>query len=95
MAADFVPVMIEAPHRQFSTDKLCIASGVSVFKNAADAMRLRAKFKPLKTKLIAIGIISPEDGFVLETGSATHITWWLQTTTPHAKFTDFLPDVTN
>mgnify|MGYP000844256628 CR=1 FL=1 len=92
-AEDFLPAFIEAPHRQFPPDKLCMACGVSVFKTAADAMRTRARFKPLRAKRIAKGSISPEDGAVLETGQLTHTTWWLQTLTPHAKFNEVLPDV--
>lgn len=92
-AEDFLPTLIEVPHRQFTPDKLCMACGVSVFKTAADAMRARAKFKPLKGKLIAKGLIRPEDGTILETGEPTHTTWWLQTPTPHAMFNEVLPDV--
>ena len=89
---DFQPTIVESPHRQFPPDKLCMASGVSVFKNPADARRKREKYKPLREKKIARGTIQPEDGFVLETGEQSHVTWWLQTTTPHARFDEVLSD---
>lgn len=94
-ALDFQPTVLESPHRQFPPDKLCMACGVSVFKDAEDARRSRDKYKPLRNKKIARGTITPEDGLVLETGKPTHVTWWLQTANPHARFGEVMADVTN
>lgn len=91
---DFLPTVVEAPHRQFPADKLCLACGVSVYRDAADAMKQRAKYKPLRDKLLAKGTIMPEDGPILETGRLSHVTWWLQTSTPHVRFDEVIPDVT-
>lgn len=94
-ARDFQPTIVESPHRPFPPDNLCMTCGVSVFKDLADARRQREKYKPLREKKIARGTVMPADGSVLETGKPTHVTWWLQTTTPHARFGEVLPDVTN
>lgn len=93
-AEDFLPTVIEFPHRQFPPEGLCIACGVSVFRKAADAVKMRARYKPLRDKRIAKGTIEPDDGLVLETGKLTHMTWWLQTVIPHARFGEVLSDVT-
>ena len=90
---DFLPLLIEAPHRGFTPEKLCMACGVSVFRTAADAIRTKNRFKPLRAKHVARGRIEPEDGLILETGQPTHATWWLQTAAPHARFTEVLADV--
>jgi hypothetical protein len=92
-ADDFRPIRIEAPHRPFSADQLCLACGVSVFKTVADAVRTRLRFRPLRSKRIAKGTVMPDDGLVLETGEPTHTTWWLQTITPQSSFAEVLPDV--
>jgi hypothetical protein len=70
-----------------------MACGVSVFRTAADAVRTKNRFKPLRSKLVAKGRIEPEDGLILETGEPTHTTWWLQTVSPHARFIEVLFDV--
>ncbi|WP_380187815.1 hypothetical protein [Iodobacter arcticus] len=92
-ANDFLPTKVESPHRKFTIDELCMACGVSVFKNVADILKKRERFKPLKSKKIACGTISPSDGLVKETGQPSHVTWWLQTNEPHATFRE-VPDVT-
>jgi hypothetical protein len=48
--------------------------------------RTRKRFKVLRKKKIAVGTITPNDGFILETGGGTHVTWWVQTQTPHVSF---------
>lgn len=83
---DFLPTLIEHPHRVFNASVLCLACGVSVFKNIEDAKKTRKKFKPLRNKQIAAGVITKEDGCVLETCADSHVTWWLQTDTPHRNF---------
>lgn len=95
VANDFLPTVVEAPHRPFPADMRCMACGVSVFGDVADAIKTRAKFKALKFKHIAKGTITPSDGVILETGAPTHMTWWLKTPTPHANFSEVLPNVAN
>lgn len=85
-ADDFLPTTIESPHRKFTGEELCMACGVSVFKNIADIIKMRDRFKPLRTKKIAYGTITFSDGLVKETGQPSHVTWWLQTNEPHATF---------
>ena len=87
-ANDFLPTVVEHPHRPFPADKLCAACGVSVFRNVQDVMAKRRRFAPLRNKKIARGCITESDGLVLETFEPTHITWWLQTVAPHANFTE-------
>jgi len=65
-----------------------MACGVSVFKNIDDILRKRERFKPLRNKKVASGIIMPDDGFVKETYEPSHVTWWLQTEKPHATFNE-------
>lgn len=83
---DFRPTIIEHPHRDFKSEDLCIACGVSVFKKLEDALNRRRRFKPLRDKRIAIGTITQDDGLILETCSDSHMTWWLQTDSPHKDF---------
>jgi hypothetical protein len=87
-AEDFHPTIIESPHRPFEPENLCAACGVSVFRNVQDVIKKRAKYKPLRSKKIASGRITESDGLVLETFAPTHMTWWLQTSTPHINFTE-------
>lgn len=87
-AEDFRPAVIEHPHRPFGSDKLCVACGVSVFRNVQDVIAKRNRFAPLRNKKIARGHITESDGLVLETFEPTHMTWWLQTSTPHISFTE-------
>jgi hypothetical protein len=49
---------------------------------------MRARFKPLRSKKIARGRIGEDDGLVLETFQPSHMTWWLQTPTPHINFVE-------
>lgn len=88
-ASDFLPTCVEHPHRTFATDQHCVSCGVSVFRDMRDAAAMRLKFKPLRDKKIAKGQITPVDGFVLETGRPSHMTWWLQTPAPHASFAEY------
>lgn len=83
---DFLPTYIEYPHRHFKPEEFCVAQGVSVFTNENAANNKRARYKNLKAKLTAIGRILKEDGRVLETCSKHHMTWWLETDTPHRNF---------
>lgn len=83
---DFLPKIKEDPHRKFSNENSCIACGVSVFKNIDDVLKMRERFKPLKNKTVAYGIIMPEDGVVKETGKPSHITWWVQKEEAHTSF---------
>ena len=83
---DFLPTVIEYPHRDFSEDQICLACGVSVFKNKSDILKKKNRYAPLKAKKIAQGTIQASDGLVKETGQHSHITWWLQTDQPHSAF---------
>ena len=85
-AEDFQPTIVEFPHREFTSHQICMACGVSVFRELSDALKIRASYKGLRQKKIAFGSISESDGLVLQTGKPTHITWWLQTSTPHLNF---------
>lgn len=85
-ARDFVPTIIDQPHRSFAPSEVCRACGVSVFTNIEDAKCMRSRFSPLRNKKLAIGTITQEDGVVLETGTGSHITWWLQTEQPQRGF---------
>lgn len=86
--ADFRPTLVEYPHRNFEGEKRCAACGVSVFRDVKDIIRKRSLYKPLRDKKIAVGRISHEDGLVLETFEPSHLTWWLQTLTPHLSFVE-------
>mgnify|MGYP006961701287 FL=1 len=90
--SDFVPVVLEMPHRTFAPEKFCIACGLSVFQSLEGALRVRARYKPLRNKRLARGTIQPQDGLVLETGESSHTTWWCQSKAPHANFTKVLND---
>ena len=86
---DFMPTKIEQPEREFKQNEICAACGVSVFRDVQDAIKKRSLYKPLRAKRIAIGQISKLDGLVLETFAPSHMTWWLQTATPHANFIEY------
>ena len=83
---DFLPAFMEYPHRDFKPWEFCISRGVSVFTNENAIHKKRKRYKNLQAKLIAIGNILREDGRVLETCSKYHMTWWLETDTPHRNF---------
>lgn len=87
--ADFMPTIVEFPHRDFTSDQCCAACGVSVYRDVKDIIRKRKQYKALRDKKIAVGRISHEDGLVLETFEPSHMTWWLQTVTPHLSFVEF------
>lgn len=88
-AEDFLPTIAEQPHRDFDVSKLCAACGVSVYRNVQDAMTTRARFKALRSRKIARGRITESDGVILETFTPSHMTWWLQTSTPHINFSEY------
>ncbi|MHB1236601.1 MAG: hypothetical protein ACYCY7_03465 [Gallionella sp.] len=84
---DFLPTYMEHPHREFPPKQLCNTRGVSVFKNEHAAHKKKVRFpKGLGDKSIASGKIYEKDGKVMETGSSHHMTWWLETETPHLNF---------
>lgn len=85
-ADDFLPTIIEFPHRKFEPEVLCNACGASVYTDIKDIKRTRKRFKGLKNKIIVKGIINKDDGLVLETGHGSHLTWWLETESPHTNF---------
>lgn len=85
---DFLPTRRERPHQKFSGVELCNACGVSVFKEINDLLKKQEKYKKLKGKKIAKGIITKNDGLVKETGEPSHMTWWLQTSEPHKTFSE-------
>lgn len=85
---DFLPTIREFPHRKFLAKDLCIACGVSVFKEMDDLLKKQEKYKNLKYKKVAKGIITRNDGRVKETGEPSHVTWWLETTEPHKIFSE-------
>lgn len=85
---DFKATIEEQPHRPFTSDQICMAHGVSVFRDKADALKQRARFNALKNKKVAFGKITKNDGMIKETGQPTHMTWWLQTSAPHASFSE-------
>lgn len=84
---DFMPTYKEYPHREFAAKDLCNSRGVSVFKNENAAHSMRMRFpKGLGAKVIAAGTIYEKDGKLMETRSHHHMTWWLETETPHQNF---------
>jgi len=86
-AEDFLPTIVESPpHRKFNDEDLCNACGTSVFTNIKDIKKKRKRYKPLRNKTIVKGIINEEDGVILETYQKSHLTWWLETETPHMNF---------
>lgn len=91
---DFLPAKIEQPERQFKPNEICAACGVSVFRDVQDLIKKRSRYKPLRAKRIVFGQISKLDGLVLETFDHSHMTWWLQTATPHANFTEYFENGT-
>lgn len=91
---DFLPSIIEQPHRKFDTEEFCCACGVSVFKDIADVKVKMARYKALRKKQIAMCEIKEQDGLILETFSGSHVTWWLRTDTPHSTFREVVENVT-
>lgn len=91
--ADFLPLVVEQPHRKFDPQLLCYACGVSVFKNIADLRSRMARYKPLRGKRIAACFIRATDGLILESFSDSHVTWWLRTDFPEATFREVIEDV--
>ena len=83
---DFIPKKLLYPHINYTREILCLACGISVDKTLDGIKRTRKRFRVLRNKKIAVGIIKPNDGFILETGGGTHVTWWVQTKTPHVSF---------
>lgn len=93
-ADDFLSNIKESPHRPFSSDVLCNAHGVSVYKKYEDIVDTRKKYpKAHGRKKIVVGTITPEDGLLKETFAPSHVTWWLQTDEPHKTFKE-VQDVT-
>lgn len=71
----------------FPAEELCRACGLSVYRDLNDAKRARARYKPLKNKLIARGFIKGTDGVVMQTSTPpSHYTWWVATAVPAACF---------
>lgn len=92
-ASDFLSNIDEQPQRKFPPNLLCNACGVSVYQKYADVAATRRKYPAaLGHKKVAIGTISRTDGVVLETFTPSHMTWWVQTSTPHAEFTRYNED---
>lgn len=86
---DFLSTKKEYPHRPFPPKDECNSCGTSVFLKLEDILKKQKQYeKSLGSKKIAFGRITEEDGLVLETGQPTHITWWLQTDTPHLNFSE-------
>ena len=83
---DFIPNKLLYPHINYTREILCLACGISVDKTLDGIKRTRKRFRVLRNKKIAVGIIKPNDGFILETEGGTHVTWWVQTKTPHVSF---------
>ncbi|WP_306553758.1 hypothetical protein [Acidovorax sp.] len=90
---DFKPTKIEQPERTFAEDEICAACGVSVFRNVKDIVKKQSRYKALRSKKIAFGSISHNDGLVLETFTPSHMTWWLQTSAPHRNFIEYIENV--
>ncbi|MFZ6755521.1 hypothetical protein ACO0KY_19405 [Undibacterium sp. Dicai25W] len=84
--SDFLPTVIEFPHRKF--DDACILCSVSVFVNIDEIKKRQARYSNLKSKKIAKGTIAETDGLILETLSAGHVSWWLKTDEPHRTFSE-------
>lgn len=86
--SDFRSSHEENPKRDFGED-FWMACGVSFHKRLADARRTRARFKPLRKRMIARGTLRSEFGVMLRTGSGSHLTVWLRKgVTPHESFTE-------
>ena len=63
-----------------SYDDICIAAGLSVYKDINDAKRLAQRVPAFRKKKLAKGNLTPEMGNSLPTPSQTaksHHTWWL------------------
>lgn len=99
---DWLPVIglnkkpsLNVPHREFSSFENCCAHGLSVYTDLnaikKTKKKLRAKFKNYK---IVKGTINVNDGMILETFEAHHITWWLQTNNPETTFIEVEEDAT-
>ena len=56
---------------------LCLACGLSVFTDAADAEKIRARFPALRTRSIAHATLDGTVGVIKPTGKRSHRTWWL------------------
>lgn len=67
-----------------------MACGTSLYTNVQDSIKVRARYKALRKKLVAVGDLSPPMGMMQATPSraaATHLTVWFCTTaTPHESF---------
>jgi hypothetical protein len=84
-ANDFLPTILEQPHRAFDPEELCAACSVSVFRNYQDILKKHRRYRALRGKKIVQVNITENDGLVLETFAPSHMTWWLQIAAPHAK----------
>lgn len=76
----------------FNPDELCRACGLSVYRELEAAKAARKRYKPLRSKMVAVGFIGLNDGVVMQTSSPGHHTWWAKTTAPEASFNEVHPE---
>jgi hypothetical protein len=88
---DFIPLAFElkTPHMQFNDHMNCCSHGLSAFKNIDGAIKWRKKYKKkFKNHKISKGVITRNDGMVLETFQKPHMTWWVSTDQPEKGFVE-------
>lgn len=93
---DFFPLSLESktPHQDFDDFKKCCSHGVSVFKDIKCIKRTQRRYKKLKKQKITKGVITKEDGLLLETFSGSHVTWWIASDKePHKRFSEVRENV--
>lgn len=74
-ADDFRSHFERDPDRRWSD--LCLACGLSVHADVADAERTRQRFPALRSRAIAQGSLDASLGVMKPTGTRSHRTWWV------------------
>lgn len=79
-ADDFMPLIKRGPSRPFKdAAEQCQACGVSIYANREDAIALADAIPLFRKRLLAVVIITPDDGVVKHTPTtdrASHHTFW-------------------
>lgn len=75
IADDFRSQRTLEPHRDFGVSE-CRARGLSIFMKAADAVRVAQRSRNLRGAKLAQLTLNQGAGYIKQTGSRTHHTWW-------------------
>ncbi len=75
IADDFRSQRTLEPNRDFGVSE-CRARGLSIFMQAADAVRVAQRSRNLRGAKLAQLTLNQEAGYIKQTGSRSHHTWW-------------------